>query len=329
MKTTERNMQILIAEDSPVYRTLIGGRLRTAGYVPIIAQDGAAAWNSLQRSDCPELVVMDWMLPSIDGIELCRRVREAGKTQPYVILMSGKTDQKDKVKAIEAGADDYLTKPFDVADLEARLLVGRRVIELRKEVTSAKEAFHYAQTYDALTGVMVRPEVIGLLERELERARKSGNGIAVMMADIDKFRRVNETKGRQYGDQALKEVARRLRSKLAAHDGIGRYGDDEFLVILRDADSVTALVRADDLRNSIAERQVLAARSAAALTVSIGVALAQAPCGYDLDRLLTEAGRGLRVAKSNGRNRVEQVEMEEDTGRADLCPAGEPSPIAV
>jgi DNA-binding response OmpR family regulator len=135
-------MQILVAEDSPVYRHILIAHLREWGFPYTIAKDGNEAWALLQRADCPKLLLLDWVLPDIDGVELCRRIRlaEAGKSYSYVILLTGKDAKKDLLEAMEAGVDDYLVKPFDQLELKARLLVGKRIVELHEELVSAKES---------------------------------------------------------------------------------------------------------------------------------------------------------------------------------------------
>ena len=303
-------MQILVVEDSPVYRQLLTSHFGEWGFPCTIAKDGSEAWALLQRPDCPKLVVLDWVLPDIDGVELCRRIRQegAGNSYSYIILLTGKDGKKDMLQAMQAGADDYLVKPFDQLELKARLLVGKRIISLQEELVSARESMRYAATHDSLTGLMNRGETVDFLTRELERVRRSGKPLSVIMADVDHFKQVNDTLGHAFGDEALKEVARRLRSKLRLYDGVGRYGGEEFLMILADCDLMTALIRADQLRASIDSEPIVSSRASRKITISMGVAVSiDHPIG-DIAALLNQADRGLYAAKQNGRNRVEHVE---------------------
>ena len=216
-------MQILVVDDSPVYRQLLTSHLQEWSFPLTIAENGTKAWTLLQRPDCPKLVLLDWVLPDIDGVELCRRIRRAGmgNSYSYIILLTGKDGKKDMLEAMQAGADDYLVKPFDQLELKARLLVGKRIVGLHEELVSVRESMRYAATHDSLTGLMNRGETLDFLNRESERAKRSGKPLSVILADVDHFKKVNDTLGHLYGDEALKEVARRLRSKLRVYDWRG------------------------------------------------------------------------------------------------------------
>jgi diguanylate cyclase (GGDEF)-like protein len=308
-------MQILVAEDSPVYQQLLSSQLPDWGFSFIIAKDGAEAWNYLQRPDCPKLLLLDWVLPNIDGVELCRRVRVAGsgKSYSYVILLTGKDSKRDLLEAMQAGVDDYLVKPFDQLELKARLLVGKRIIELHEELVAAKESMRYAATHDSLTGVMNRGEVIDSLRRELERGKRAGKPVSILLADVDHFKTVNDTLGHLYGDEALKEIARRLRSKLRVYDGLGRYGGEEFLVILPDCDLMSALIRADELRMFVGARPIDSSRTSRTITLSMGVAVSTDFPSGDISMLRSYADKGLYAAKRDGRNRVAHVDEHGQT----------------
>jgi two-component system, cell cycle response regulator len=305
-------MQILIVEDSPVYRQLLTTHLQDWGFPFVVAKDGSEAWTVLQRPDSPRLVLLDWVLPDIDGIELCRRIRlaSAGNSYSYIILLTGKDDKKDMLEAMRAGADDYLVKPFDQLELKARIEVGKRIINLHEELVSARESMRYAATRDSLTGLLNRGETLDFLTRESERARRSGKPLSVILSDVDHFKKVNDTLGHLFGDEALKEVARRLRSKLRLYDGVGRYGGEEFLVVLADCDLMTALIRADDLRACVGSKPVVSARDSCNITMSMGVAVSTDHADGDIESLLNDADRGLYAAKQKGRNRVEHVGNE-------------------
>jgi two-component system, cell cycle response regulator len=303
-------MQILVVEDSPVYRQLLRSHLQEWGFPFTIAKGGSEAWTLLQRSDCPKLVLLDWVLPDIDGVELCRRIRLAGtaNSYSYVILLTGKDDKKDMLEALHAGADDYVVKPFDQLELKARILVGKRIVGLHEELVSARESMRYAATHDFLTGLMNRGEIIDLLSRELARATRGGKPLSVILADIDHFKKVNDTMGHLFGDEALKEVARRLRSNLRVYDGVGRYGGEEFLMVLADCDLMAALLKADDLRSCVGSEPIVSSGASKNITVSMGVAVSTDHPNGDIGLLLRQADRGLYAAKQNGRNRVQHVD---------------------
>src|SRR5208283_5617256 len=174
-------MQALVVEDSAVFRKLIGDHLRSWGFGVILAECGSEAWRILQQSDSPKLVLLDWVLPDLDGIELCHRIRQAGSTGPYVyvILLTSNDARQNMLDAMQAGADDYLVKPFDEMQLKARLLVGKRILDLQDELVSARESMRHAATHDSLTGLMNRGEIFSMLERELERARREHSRVGV------------------------------------------------------------------------------------------------------------------------------------------------------
>src|SRR5208337_2530996 len=226
-------MQALVVDDSAVYRKLIGDHLRSWDFGVTLAETGEAAWQILEQPDAPKLVLLDWVLPDLDGIELCQRIRVAGASGPYVyvILLTSKEGRQNMLEAMQAGADDFLAKPFDELELKARLLVGKRILDLQEELVSARESMRHAATYDSLTGLMNRGEILAMLQRELERARREHQPVGVILGDIDHFKSVNDTLGHLFGDEALREIGRRLRTQLRVYDGVGRYGGEEFLMV--------------------------------------------------------------------------------------------------
>src|SRR5208282_1567703 len=302
-------MQALVVEDSAVFRKLIGDHLRSWGFGVTLAETGSEAWQILQQSDSPKLVLLDWVLPDLDGIELCRRIRQAGTSGPYVyvILLTSNEGRQNMLEGMQAGADDYLVKPFDELELKARLLVGKRILDLQEELVSARESMRHAATHDSLTGVMNRGEILAMLERELERARRDRRNVAVILGDIDHFKSVNDTLGHLFGDEALREVSRRLRAQLRIYDGVGRYGGEEFLMILPNCDLPDARLRANALREFVAGTPVAYSGDAKLITMSMGVAVSAGAGKTEVEALLSQADAGLYRAKENGRNRVEHI----------------------
>ena len=300
-------MQALVVDDSAVYRKLIGDHLRSWGFGVILAESGSEAWRILEQPDAPKLVLLDWVLPDLDGIELCQRIRQAGLSGPYVyvILLTGKEGHQNMLDAMQAGADDYLVKPFDELELKARLLVGKRILDLQDELVSARESMRRAATQDSLTGLMNRGEIVDMLVRELERARREHKPVSVILGDIDNFKSVNDTLGHLFGDEALREVARRLRDQLRVYDGVGRYGGEEFLLVLPNCDLPNALLRANELRESISSKPVVCGGEERLITMSLGVSVSDCDGENEVEMLLNQADAGLYAAKENGRNRIE------------------------
>jgi two-component system, cell cycle response regulator len=302
-----RLMQALVVDDSAVYRKLIGDHLRSWGFGVTLAESGSEAWGILEQPDAPKLVLLDWVLPDLDGIELCQRIRQAGSSGPYVyvILLTSKEGHQNMLDAMQAGADDYLMKPFDELELKARLLVGKRILDLQEELVSARESMRRAATQDSLTGLMNRGEIVGMLVRELERARREHKPVGVILGDVDNFKSVNDTLGHLFGDEALREVGRRLRAQLRVYDGVGRYGGEEFLLILPNCDLPNALVRANELRETVASTPVVCSGEERLITMSMGVAVSDCDGKNELEMLLNRADAGLYAAKESGRNRIE------------------------
>ena len=303
-------MQVLLVEDSPVYRKLIGDHLQDWGFTVQVAETGSKAWDLLQQQSCPKLVLLDWVLPDFDGIELCQRIRQAGaeREYAYIILLTGKDGREDMLRAMQAGADDHLAKPFDAHELRARLMVGQRILKLQEELIAARESMRVAATHDSLTGLLNRAEILTLLRNELERSRRGHTSAGVILADIDHFKDVNDSFGHLFGDEALKEISARLRSKLRIYDGIGRYGGEEFLLILPGCNLQSTLRRADELREFVSSKPVAFDGSEKLITISMGIAISSDSGEKEIERLLNCADLGLYQAKRTGRNRVESVQ---------------------
>ncbi len=302
-------MQALVVDDSAVYRKLIGDHLRSWGFGVTLAESGSEAWRILEEPNAPKLVLLDWVLPDLDGIELCQRIRQAGGSSPYtyIILLTSKEGRQNMLQAMQAGADDYLVKPFDELELKARLLVGKRILDLQEELVSARESMRHAATHDSLTEVMNRGEILAMLERELERSRRERRNLAIILGDIDHFKSVNDNLGHLFGDEALREISRRLRTQLRIYDGVGRYGGEEFLLILPNCDLPNGLQRANALREFIASSPVAYSGDAKLITMSMGVAVSAGVGKSEVEALLSQADAGLYRAKENGRNRVEHI----------------------
>jgi len=313
--TLRSDNRVLVVDDSPIYRHLITGHLREWGFEVTVANSGSDGWKILQLPGGPTLVLLDWVMPGMDGVELCRRIRAAGSADAYVytILLTAKDSHSDLLKALEAGADDYLVKPFDEQELKARLLVGKRILGLQQELVQARESMRFASSHDGLTGLMNRTEIVKALNCELDRSHREKKPLTVLMADIDHFKSVNDQLGHLAGDEVLKEVGRRLRSQLRTYDSVGRYGGEEFLTLMPGCDSVAALVRADQIRSGVSSTPIGSSVKARTITLSMGVAVSDGSKRVDPHSILHQADLGLYKAKKTGRNRVEQIDETETT----------------
>ena len=300
-------MRILLAEDSPVYQRLIGGYLKQWGFSMELARDGTEACKLLEQSDAPALALLDWVLPGMNGLDLCRNIRSRSSNEQYVytVLLTGKSEKQDLVTAMEAGADDYLVKPFDAEELRARLLAGRRILDLHRKLLSTQQSLHFAATHDFLTNLWNRAEIISFLERELARSRREGRPIGIVLLDVDHFKAINDSLGHGGGDAVLKELGRRLRSQLRSYDGLGRYGGEEFLLVLPGCDLETTSNRAESIRHSVAGLPFVTDWGRSLVTVSMGVTVAQCPTVKAYQAYLQDADMALYRAKHKGRNCIE------------------------
>ena len=298
-------MKVLVADDSPVSRHLLETTLRQLGYDVELATDGREALERLLRPDGPRLAVVDWMMPGADGLEVCRTVRQRTAPYTYVILLTARDRQEDVLAGLEAGADDFLRKPFDHVELRARLRSGARVLELQEALFAAVEALRQQATRDSLTGLWNRALALDGLARELHRAQREDKPLSIVIGDLDHFKRVNDTYGHPGGDAVLRETAERMRAALRGYDLIARYGGEEFLAVLPGCDHGQARRVAERLRTAVSKRPMKAASSDVAVTMSVGVATAW-PGGDGL-ALIQAADAALYRAKHGGRDRVESA----------------------
>ena len=299
-------MRVLIAEDDLTSRTLLEAMLKKWGYEVIPCPDGNAAWAALQSADSPQLAILDWMMPGMDGVEVCRRLRgqSAGEERyVYVILLTSKTSKHDTVRGIAAGADDYIAKPFDPQELHVRLRTGQRIIELQSQLVATREALRVQATHDALTGLLNRRAIVNRLGVELARARRERRPLSVGMLDLDDFKTVNDTRGHGVGDVVLGESARRIQAALREYDAVGRYGGEEFLVIVPGTTRATYPAVFERILAAITDREMPVPGERLSITASLGVAVSDETS--DADELIRAADKALYQAKHKGRNRVE------------------------
>ncbi|HWZ45998.1 MAG TPA: diguanylate cyclase [Candidatus Saccharimonadales bacterium] len=308
--------RVLLVDDSRLYRHLVTRYLESWGFDVSIATNGLEAWQILQQPESPTVVLLDWEMPGMNGVELCRKLRERDPSEAYIytILLTAKEGQANLLSAMEAGIDDYLVKPFEEGELKARLLVGQRIARLQRELITARESMRNAATYDPLTGLLNRREIIARLRQELAKAKRDKSSVSIILADIDFFKAVNDELGHLVGDEVLREVGRRLQSGLRSYDSVGRYGGEEFLLVIPGCGPGPGFERADQIRASVAATTVDTSAASRKVTLSMGIVVANGHNQPDLELLLQQADLGLYKAKRNGRNRVENIgECESST----------------
>ncbi len=299
-------MKILIADDEPDCRLWLQTFLAKLNLDVVTCKDGLTAWNLLQSRDPPKIALLDWMMPGMDGLQVCQAVRkQADRPYTYLLLLTAKNRKTDLLRGFQAGADDYLCKPIDEDELRGRLLAGQRILAWQDELISVREQLRIQATRDGLTGLWNRHAISDLLKKELQRARRENQSVGLGMIDLDHFKRINDTFGHQAGDTVLREVGKRLTALLRPYDLVSRYGGEEFLVVLPGCDESNALKLCERLREGLAAVPVQFEGNAIAATASIGVAMASIGVNFEAEELLRISDRALYRAKAGGRNRVE------------------------
>jgi diguanylate cyclase (GGDEF)-like protein len=305
-------MRILIAEDDPVSRRHLARVLTRWKYEVLETSNGAQAWEMLERSDAPQLAILDWMMPGLDGLQVCRKVREQNRSPyTYLILLTARDRKTDIAAGMEGGADDYLTKPFDAQELRARLHAGCRILDLQSRLFAALETLRDQAAHDALTHLWNHDAILDVLQRELARSHRDDRPVSVIMADLDRFKEINDTYGHQAGDFVLQEVSHRMRLSVRPYDRVGRYGGEEFMIVLADCDLAGARSVAERVRLRIGGEPVLSDSVPIHVTISLGVATCLPGTAVNGRGLIRAADIALYRAKNGGRDRVD-IALPED-----------------
>jgi diguanylate cyclase (GGDEF)-like protein len=310
----DKNLPILVVDDDIVSRTVVQKYLLKAGFEVLCAGNGKEAMAIFNRQFCP-IDLTDWMMPDITGTQKCRMIRET-KTDGYVfiILITSRDSKTDIVSGLEAGADDYLTKPIHQAELIARIHTGVRILELEKSLKSANDEIRLLSITDPLTGCFNRAYLGEQFPQELTRSRRYRHPLAVVLADLDHFKKINDTYGHQAGDRVLKSVAQcilgQTREKI---DWTVRYGGEEFLIILPETDCAGAQVVAERVRRAVSNLSIQAGETQIHVTASFGGACVNFRHKEDqeitVEELINKADEQLYRSKREGRNQVSVMEM--------------------
>ncbi len=303
-------MKVLIADDSIVSRHMLEATVKKWGYEPVVASDGQEAWSILQRPDAPQLAILDWVMPNLTGPEICRLVRQQQRdAYTYILLLTSKNQREDLIEGMTSGSDDYITKPFNHHELQVRIRAGRRIVELQSELLRTQEALREQATHDALTKVFNRHSIFEVLDKELRRAERENLPVGLALLDIDFFKQVNDTYGHIAGDAVLGEAARRIKATIRSYDSIGRYGGEEFLIILPGCDEACTRSQSERIRKALASEPMAiheeqSSDTSLALTASFGSTTALPGLRVSPETLLRIADECLYESKRAGRNRV-------------------------
>lgn len=299
-------MKILIADDGPVSLRMMERTLEQWGYEVITVNDGQQAARLLCEPNGPRLAILDWMMPGLDGPSVCQRVRSRRDgAYVYIALLTAKQSREAVVQGLKAGADDYLTKPCHPAELEARLHGAKRILHLEDRLVEAREQMRFKATHDALTSLWDRGAILGLLESGLSRSERNGSPVSLLLCDIDHFKRINDSYGHIVGDQILQGVSVRLRGAVRTEDAIGRYGGEEFLILLDDCSSTDLSHRAEDVRKAINGLSFHTDNGLVPVSISIGATTIENwEPSLQIEPFLKQADAALYRAKNAGRDQV-------------------------
>ncbi|MEW6366616.1 MAG: diguanylate cyclase [Acidobacteriota bacterium] len=299
-------MKVLVADDDPVSRQLLEDALAASGDEVLSIDNGQRALDALQRPDGPNIAIVDWMMPGLDGIEFCRRVRaDAREPYVYMILLTAEDEKRDLIEAFQAGVDDYLCKPFGQDEFNARVRAARRIVELHMRLVAARDELRVQAAHDRLTGLFNRGAILEMLDRELARSTRAKAPVTVVIIDMDHLKKVNDTHGRTAGDVVLREAAARMKSVLRSYDSLGRYGGEEFLGILPGCGTQSGMDCARRMCTRVGNAPIETGEARVTVTASLGVSVAEPWIKLTSDMLLSAADAAMHRAKHGGRNRVE------------------------
>lgn len=304
-------MKVLIADDSATSRAMLRSALAHWGYDVVLAENGAEAWHVLAEPDPPPMAILDWVMPHMTGPEVCRRVRETlREPYTYILLLTSKNTKGETVEGLEAGADDYIVKPFDQHELQVRLRAGKRIIDLQMDLLQAREELRERANKDLLTMLPNRPAISAMLEQEISRCHRDRRTVGIILLDIDYFKQINDTHGHFAGDAVLRETASRLRGNMRPYDQVGRYGGEEFLVVLPNCDLEQTKVQAERMRQMLQASAMLVDGSELHVSASFGVTVSDAS-ERDPSVFVRVADEALYRAKAGGRNCVQALTIKE------------------
>lgn len=306
-------MKVLVADDSATSRQMLRSVLAKWGYDVVLADNGAQAWEILADADPPPIAILDWVMPHLSGPQVCRRVRDTHREPyTYILLLTSKNAKSEIVEGLEAGADDYIVKPFYEHELQMRLRTGKRIVDFHLELLKAREELREQANKDLLTMLPNRSAISNALRQEISRAHRERRTVGVILLDIDHFKKINDTYGHFAGDAVLRETALRLRANMRPYDQVGRYGGEEFLVVLPNCDLEQASHQAERMRQRLQETSISCDGVELFISASFGVTISDGS-ERNPEVFVRVADEALYRAKADGRNCVCALTLETST----------------
>ena len=303
-------LEVLVVDDSPVSRKIFEPLLPADLYSVSYACNGSEALRAFKEK-APSIVITDWLMPDISGLELCRRIREdKSASYTYLIVMTINKEEDAVLRAMEAGADDFLVKPFNSNEMLARVGVGRRIIELHRRLENKSAELEEVASTDVLTGLPNRRAIEEWANKQLRGARRHGFPIWVVLGDLDQFKEINDTFGHEAGDTVLRTFADTLRRLTRISDMCGRLGGDEFLIVISHASATNIEVAINRFRELFGSLSFPFAGQSVSISASFGVAGSGIGSFQDFDALVRKADEMLYQAKRVGRNRVHVAKLD-------------------
>lgn len=314
-------MPVLIVEDEQITENMLTSALTSWGYAPFSARTAEEAEKLLAANSSIRMMILDWRLPGVNGVNFCRSLRQAGNTRYiYTMLLTSRDSMEDQIEALEAGVDDFLRKPFHPTELRLRMRAGARIARLQDQMERTMKLVDRKASNDSLTGAPNRESVLALLFKELARQKRHQLDLSILTVDIDNFRDINEIHGFPVGDFVLREFCSRMMNSLRTHDTCGRIGSDTFLLVLPETSADNALIVARRLKKDLSAEPVQLDDRSIQLNCSIGVASVDSESGATALSAVTLANDAMYRAKSDGGNciRLASALHSDDSGEVVL-----------
>ena len=301
-------MKILVADDELISRKALVSTLKKNGYEVVETETGTQAVAEMSKPDGPKIAILDWMMPGMTGLDVCETLRaQEGGDYLYLILLTSKSNVDDVISGLDSGADDYLVKPFNARELRVRLRNAERIIKLEQELIATRDELQIKAIHDDLTGLLNRGAIFEFLIAEKQRSNRRNYELSIIMIDIDNFKSLNDNYGHVAGDYVLREVASRLQNNCRGYDMIGRYGGEEFLVVLPETSHREACLVAERMRYSLEQEPICTDQESLNVTASFGVSSKCSIDSVSVMEFIKKADQGLYEAKDHGKNCVKFV----------------------